>query len=253
MPGAREGKVPAVTDHFTQYAQACITGSQIALTESKVLWDNFIIHYGLPEKILSDQGRNFESELIINLCKLTGTTKLSSSPYHPETNGQCKRFNSTLIKILGMLPPECKFDWKGSIGMLVHVYYCTHNYAMGFSPYFLMYGRQPLLLVDVTHGISPNPIATFTSSKYIQKLRDCIKWAHKKADLFQQKEVQCHKQASLCLCYGLQGQAQNSEQMGEQGVCGGMAALPEPTSVCGTSHRWGRVQPHPTQKPPVAN
>ena len=42
-----------------------------------------------------------------------------------------------------------------------------------------------------------------------------------------------------CLCHYLQGQVQNSEQMGEQGVCSGMAALPEPTSICGTSHRWG--------------
>ena len=49
---------------------------KMAHTKAKVLWDNFIVHYGLPEKILSDQGRNFESELITaNLCKLTGTKK----------------------------------------------------------------------------------------------------------------------------------------------------------------------------------
>ena len=41
--------------------------------------------------------------------------------------------------------------------------------------------------------------------------------------------------------------------MGEQGVCGGTAVLPKPTSICGTAHRWGRVQPYPTQKLPVAH
>ena len=51
-----------------------------------------------------------------------------------------------------------------------------------------------------------------------------------------------------CLCHHLQGQAQNSLQMGEQGVCGGMATLPKPTSICGMSHRWGRVQLYPAQK-----
>ena len=56
-----------------------------------------------------------------------------------------------------------------------------------------------------------------------------------------------------CPCHHLQGQPQTSEQIGEQGVCGGMATLPKPTSVWGMSHRWGRVQPYHAQKLPVAH
>ena len=52
-------------------------------------------------------------------------------------------------------------------------------------------------------------------------------------------------------CHYLQGQAQNPEQVGEQGVCGGMAALSKFTSICGTSHRWGKVQLYPIPKLPV--
>ena len=87
VPGAREGKeenVLVVTDHFTQYAQAYVTQLQMAQTMAKVLWDNFIIHFGLLQNILSDQGRNIESELIADLCRLTGTKKLRTSPYHPK-------------------------------------------------------------------------------------------------------------------------------------------------------------------------
>ena len=69
----KEGNVLVVTDHFTQYAQAYVTWSQTALMTAKALWNNFIIHYGLPKKILSDQGRNFESEFIADLCRLMGT------------------------------------------------------------------------------------------------------------------------------------------------------------------------------------
>ena len=62
--------------------------SQTALTTAKALWDNFIVHYGLPEKILLDQGKEyFESELIADLCRLMGTKKLRTNPYHPQTNG----------------------------------------------------------------------------------------------------------------------------------------------------------------------
>ena len=39
-----------------------------AQATAKLLWENFIRHYGFPEKFLSDQGRHFESELISELC-----------------------------------------------------------------------------------------------------------------------------------------------------------------------------------------
>ena len=48
--------VLVVTDHFTRYAQVYVTRIQTAQTTATTLWDKFIIHYGLPEKILSDQG-----------------------------------------------------------------------------------------------------------------------------------------------------------------------------------------------------
>ena len=93
-----------VTDHFTWYAQVYVTQTQTTQITAITLWDKFIVHYGLPKKILSDQGRNFESQLVADHCKLMGTQKLQTSLYHPQTNGQCERFNSTLIGMLGMLP-----------------------------------------------------------------------------------------------------------------------------------------------------
>ena len=48
-----------VTDHFTRYAQAYPSKGQTALATAKLLWNNFIVHYGFPTKIISDQGCNF--------------------------------------------------------------------------------------------------------------------------------------------------------------------------------------------------
>ena len=97
-----------VTDHFTRYAQAYPSKTQTALVTAKLLWNNFIIHYGFPNKIISDQGCNFESELLANLCEVAGVQKLRTTPYHPQTNGQCERFNSTLLNMLGTLTPRTK-------------------------------------------------------------------------------------------------------------------------------------------------
>ncbi len=55
------GNVLVVTDHFTRYAQAFTCKDQKALTVAKTLCDKFFIHYGLPSRIHSDQGQDFES------------------------------------------------------------------------------------------------------------------------------------------------------------------------------------------------
>ena len=49
-----------VTNHFTKYAQAYVTSKQTAVIIAKTLWENFLVHYGWPEKILTDQGKSFE-------------------------------------------------------------------------------------------------------------------------------------------------------------------------------------------------
>ena len=90
-----------------------------------------------------------------NLCKLTGVKKLTTSLYHHQTNGQCERFNSTLIDMLEMLPPECKSDWKGSIGALVHAYNCTQNSTMGFSPLFSHVWKTTLVPHECYHQTYP--------------------------------------------------------------------------------------------------
>ena len=43
------------------------------------------MYYGYPEKIMSDQGKHFESKLILELLYISHTKKVRTSPYHPQT------------------------------------------------------------------------------------------------------------------------------------------------------------------------
>ena len=77
--------VLVVTDYFTRYAQTYVTRTQTAQTPTKTLWNKFTVHYGLTKRILLDQGQNFDSQLVVDLCKLMGTQKIQISLYHPQT------------------------------------------------------------------------------------------------------------------------------------------------------------------------
>jgi len=80
--------VLVVTDHFTRCTQAYPSKNQTARTTSRVLFDQFISHYGFPARIHSDQGANFMSSLVRELCDVAGIDKSNTTPYHPMGNVQ---------------------------------------------------------------------------------------------------------------------------------------------------------------------
>ena len=188
------GNALVITDHFTRYALAYPSKTQTAQATARLFWDNFICHYGFPEKFISDQGRNFESDLIKELCKIAGVQKLHTTPYHPQGNGQCERFNSTLCNMLGTLSEEEKSDWKSYLGCMTHAYNCTKHASTTYSSYYLMFGRHPRLPIDVEFG-SPKTNSGDNSSKsrYIQKLRRRLNYAFQKANKFANQQAQKYK------------------------------------------------------------
>ena len=72
-----------ITDHYSTFAQAIKTTNQTALTTAQAAYDHFFSKYGFPEKIVTDQGTNFESLLFKDLCKVANITKLRTTSYHP--------------------------------------------------------------------------------------------------------------------------------------------------------------------------
>ena len=159
-----------VTDHFTKYAQAYVIPKQTAVVVAKTLWENFLVHYGWPEKILTYQDKSFKNNLIGELCELAQVKKLHTSPYHLETNGQCECFYVTLVGMLGTFPTHAKRNWQEWIATLPHAYNCTVSSVTGFKPYFLMFGGTPKIPLDVEMGSYTSRPRTGILSKLCQKI-----------------------------------------------------------------------------------
>ena len=141
--------VLVVTDHFTRLAQAFPCRDQCAKQVAKQLWDKYFCIYGFPERIHSDQGASFESQLISELLKVAGVRKSRTTPYHPMGNGSVERFNRTLGNMIRALPPEAKCHWPRHLQTLTFMYNCTVHETTGYPPFYLMYGRVPRLPVDI--------------------------------------------------------------------------------------------------------
>ncbi|XP_071145400.1 uncharacterized protein [Mytilus edulis] len=131
-----------VTDHFPQNLQSySYQKPDNSLTEQ--------IHYGIPEKIHSDQGANFESKAITELCHLTGMKKTRTTCSHLHGNGMCERFNLKLLGMLRILGTKQTRTWTAYIRPLVYAYNCIRHDHSGYSAFYLMFAGYPRLPVEI--------------------------------------------------------------------------------------------------------
>lgn len=158
---ARDGReqVLVMTDVFSKFTQVIPTRDQRAATVAEVLVKEWFYKYGVPARLHSDQGRSFESTVIQQLCDFYGIKKSRTTPYHPQGNGQCERFNRTLHDLLRTLTIEQKSRWPEYLQQVSFSYNTTPHQTTGQSPFFLMFGREPQLPVDFLLGRVEEPTA----------------------------------------------------------------------------------------------
>ena len=137
-----------MTDVFTKFTQVVDTKSMEAKVVAQKLIDNWFKRFGVPERIHSDQGRSFEAKIIENLCELYEIDKSRTTAYHPQGNGQCEKFNQTLIRMLSLLPEQEKKRWPQHLGSVTEAYNNTPHSTTGASPFYLMFGREPKIPID---------------------------------------------------------------------------------------------------------
>ena len=118
---------------------------------------------------------------------------MKTTPCRPEGNGSCERFNRTLISVLGTLPKEFKVEWTNHVNTQTYAYNCMRSNVTGFSPYYLLYGRHPLLPIDIEFGVMTPDISETVTLKYVKELQRRLEYAFRKAAAFSKKEAQRSK------------------------------------------------------------
>ena len=119
-------------------------------------------------------------QVIKELCHMAGIEKSRTSIYHPMGNGMTERFNRTLLSMLGTLEPEKKNHWHKYVAPLVHACNCTRHGSTGYSPYYLMFGQEPRLPIDLVFGLDRNPESKNQTS-YVTDLKQRLQEAYKAA------------------------------------------------------------------------
>ena len=137
------------SDYLTRWPEAFTVQTIDAPVIAKLLINEILCHHGSPCTLLSDRGRNFLSTLVCEVCKLMGTTKVNTTACHPQTDGLVEHFNSFISQSLSMYVRTNQRDWDEFLPSILFAYR-TSPATTCDSPFYLLYGREPRLPLDVS-------------------------------------------------------------------------------------------------------
>lgn len=129
-----------VTDVATRWPEA-IPMKEITTEHVAEALVGVFSRVGVPEQILSDRGPQFVSEVSDHVFRLLGISRVNSSPYHPQSNGQCERLNGTLKQMLRKVSTNRPREWDRLLPSILFAYRELPQDTLKFSPFELVYGR----------------------------------------------------------------------------------------------------------------
>lgn len=136
-------------DYFTKWPEVYAIPDQEATTIARVLVEGMFSRFGAPLELHSDQGRNFESAVFAEVCRLFGVNKTRTTPGYPQSDGMVERFNRTLLNMLASVSSDHQRDWDIYLPFVLLAYRTAENEATGVSPSYAMLGREVRGPVDL--------------------------------------------------------------------------------------------------------
>ncbi|PIK42846.1 Transposon Ty3-I Gag-Pol polyprotein [Apostichopus japonicus] len=107
--------------------------------------------------------------------------KTRSTPYHPEGNGQVERFNRTLHDLLRTLPAKHKRRWSEHLPEVLYAYNAAEHPSTGFSPFYIMFGREPKLPVDFLLNATSDNSDDSPTDEWLLNHAETMRMAYQKA------------------------------------------------------------------------
>ena len=166
-----------IGDYFTKWKEAYPMKNMEATTVASILVQEFICRFGVPECIHTDQGHNFEAELIKEICKILDIKKTRTSPYHPQSDGMIEKYNRTLLSMLSTALEKNHSNWDLQLPLLILAYRTSVQETTGATPFSLMFGRSARLPIDIEFNL---PSTSHTSlNQYQSQLQNQLQQAYK--------------------------------------------------------------------------
>jgi len=168
--------VLVLTDHFTRWKDAIAVPDGASETVARVLDSQIFAYFGLPERIHTDQGAQFESALFQELCALWGVQKSRTTAYHPQGNGVVERGNKELGDSLrALLLNRAEEDWDLLLPQIMRSIRATPHSTTHETANYMMFGRELKLPGTLTQ---PSLEEFSSRTEFVSQVQQRLQDAH---------------------------------------------------------------------------
>jgi transposase InsO family protein len=166
-----------IVDQFSRWPMAIPLRNRSSAEIARALHEHLITQHGPPKTILSDRGRELISKAIQQLCTFWGVRKVATGGYNPTGNAFCERFHRYLNCAMTTLKPGSleSPEWDKLVPAVLFSYRCSINDSTGYSPYYLLHGREPHLPTDLQFSVCDEKIEYVAD--YVETLHKNLKAA----------------------------------------------------------------------------
>lgn len=145
----------------------------------QVLLYEVVLKYGLPARLISDNGSNYISEAMTMVCSRLGISRSLTSVEHPQSDGLVERMNRTLKTSLSIVVGNDLKTWAQHLPFVVFAYNTAKQASTRFSPFQVMFGRSATL--PLLPSIEAKQESNYNTRQWMDFLNQEIPIIHAKA------------------------------------------------------------------------
>ncbi|CAL8169328.1 unnamed protein product [Prunus armeniaca] len=136
-------------DYFTKWVEAKALATITAARVEDFVWTNICCRFGIPYAIVTDNGRQFDSEVFREFCTRLKINLFFASPAHPQSNGQVEAMNKIVKKLLKRQLDRAKGAWPKKLPEALWAIRTSYRTATGETPFSTAFGSEAVVPVEI--------------------------------------------------------------------------------------------------------
>ena len=156
-------------DTFSRWLEAVPLSDITAPNLAEQIRSYVIARFGMPAQIHSDQGPQFTSDLMKELQSILRINCTTTPAYNPKSNPVERSHRDLKMILKALIEEDPEEDWEYHLPSALLAIRTARNRSTGFTPHFMLYGREAVLPVDLLYGNPPGPQRT--PIEYVNEIR----------------------------------------------------------------------------------
>ena len=128
---------------LTKWVEIFAIPQQNAVEVARCFLDEVVMRHGCPHEVVTDRGTENANKLVKEVLQLLNIPrKIKTTAYNPRSDGMVATHMRVLKDQLASYVDKFQSDWDEHLGVVAGAYRMTVNEATGYSPFYLIYGRE---------------------------------------------------------------------------------------------------------------